>query len=100
MLYNGSYVNLRRNRPSNRPSAGPAARKRQLLHTPHGWWLEEAEPVTARPPLEGVHDADVVVIGGGYAGRWTAWHALEHEPAARVAVLEAALAGHGPSGRN
>jgi glycine/D-amino acid oxidase-like deaminating enzyme len=43
-------------------------------------------------------DADVVVIGGGYTGMWAAWHLLE--AGARVALLEAGLCGHGPSGRN
>jgi glycine/D-amino acid oxidase-like deaminating enzyme len=40
----------------------------------------------------------VVVIGGGYTGMWTAWHLLES--GARVALLEAGICGHGPSGRN
>ncbi len=71
-----------------------------MLHTPHGWWLDEAGPVSAEPRLEGVHEADVVVVGGGYTGLWTAWHVLEHDPGARVAIVEAELAGHGPSGRN
>ena len=71
-----------------------------LKHTATGWWLEEAGADAARPSLEGGHDVDVVVIGGGYTGLWTAWHLLELEPAARVAILEADLCGHGPSGRN
>ena len=43
-------------------------------------------------------DADVVVIGGGYTGMWTAWQLLGS--GARVALLEAGICGHGPSGRN
>ena len=43
-------------------------------------------------------DADVVVIGGGYTGMWAAWHLLE--AGASVALLEAGVCGHGPSGRN
>jgi glycine/D-amino acid oxidase-like deaminating enzyme len=43
-------------------------------------------------------DADVVVIGGGYTGMWAAWHLLA--AGARVALLEAGICGHGPSGRN
>lgn len=52
------------------------------------------------PPLDAREDADVVVIGGGYTGLWTAWHLLENEPPARVVVLEGDVCGHGPSGRN
>jgi glycine/D-amino acid oxidase-like deaminating enzyme len=50
--------------------------------------------------LEGDHDADVVVIGGGYTGLWTAWHLLDSEPGVRVLLLEGGVCGHGPSGRN
>ncbi len=42
----------------------------------------------------------MIVIGGGYTGMWTAWHVLEAEPSARVALLEGGVCGHGPSGRN
>ena len=36
----------------------------------------------------------------GYLGLWTAWQLKALEPGIDVAVLEAGLAGHGPSGRN
>ena len=69
-------------------------------HTPTGWWLEEAGGATPRPALEGEHEADVVIIGGGYTGMWTAWHLLDSEPGIRVLLLEGDVCGHGPSGRN
>ena len=69
-------------------------------HTRYGWWLEDAGPVEPQPPLDGQATADVVVVGGGYLGLWTAWHLKELEPELDVAVLEAGLCGHGPSGRN
>ncbi|MGH3101336.1 MAG: FAD-dependent oxidoreductase, partial [Thermoleophilia bacterium] len=65
-----------------------------------GWWLEEAGRVESLPPLSASLDADVVVIGGGYTGMWTAWHVLQADPSARIVLLEAGLCGHGPSGRN
>jgi glycine/D-amino acid oxidase-like deaminating enzyme len=71
-----------------------------VVHDAHGWWLAEAGPVEPVSPLAVAVDADVVIIGGGYAGMWTAWHVLEREPGARVVVLEADVCGHGPSGRN
>ena len=71
-----------------------------MRHTRHGWWLEEAGEVTPTRPLEGDSSADVVVVGGGYLGLWTAWQLLQLEPEASVVVLEAAVCGHGPSGRN
>jgi glycine/D-amino acid oxidase-like deaminating enzyme len=69
-------------------------------HTARGWWLQEAEPTTRLPPLEGELAADLVVVGGGYTGMWTAWFVRELEPEARVVLLEAERCGAGPSGRN
>jgi glycine/D-amino acid oxidase-like deaminating enzyme len=71
-----------------------------MLHDAHGYWIAEAGSPAVLPALEGDADADVVVVGGGYTGMWTAWHVLAAEPDARVAVLEAGRCGHGPSGRN
>jgi glycine/D-amino acid oxidase-like deaminating enzyme len=64
----------------------------------HGFWLADARPVVARPVLGGRERADVLVIGGGYLGLWTAWHLAE--AGAGVVLAEAAVCGHGPSGRN
>jgi glycine/D-amino acid oxidase-like deaminating enzyme len=71
-----------------------------VQHTRHGWWLEEAGAVTPTRPLEGDASADVVIVGGGYLGLWTAWHLRALEPDLNVIVLDAAVCGHGPSGRN
>ncbi len=72
-----------------------------MLHTRLGYWIEEAGPVEPAPPLTDAVEADVLVVGGGFTGLWTAWYAKQLEPAARVVVLEAEqLCGHGPSGRN
>lgn len=71
-----------------------------MKHTAYGYWLEEAGPVTAMPELSGERGADVVVIGGGYTGLWTAWLVKKLEPDARVVLLEGEVCGHGPSGRN
>jgi glycine/D-amino acid oxidase-like deaminating enzyme len=71
-----------------------------MLHTRSGWWLEEAGEVTPTRPLEGDGRADVVIVGGGYLGMWTAWQLLELEPGLDLLLLEAAVCGHGPSGRN
>jgi len=71
-----------------------------MRHTRYGWWLEEAGPVEPTTTLERDTSADVVVVGGGYLGLWTAWQLKTLEPGCDVVVLEAGLAGHGPSGRN
>lgn len=69
------------------------------------WWLEEAlslpefagEPC---PPVERDLTADVLVVGGGYTGMWTAWFLTEREPGIDVVLLEQDVCGGGPSGRN
>lgn len=77
-------------------TASPAARR----HPSAGWWVEEAGSTAPDLPLAGPVDADVVVVGAGYAGMWAAWCLLEADPATRVVLLERDQAGHGPSGRN
>ncbi|HEX2435603.1 MAG TPA: FAD-dependent oxidoreductase [Solirubrobacterales bacterium] len=64
------------------------------------YWLSEAEAGAPTEPLDRAASADVVVVGGGYAGLWTAWAIRERAPDARVVVLEARTCGEGPSGRN
>ncbi len=69
-------------------------------HTRYGWWLEEAGPVEPQEALRGDAVADVVIVGGGYLGLWSAWQLKQLEPEADVVLLEAGVCGHGPSGRN
>lgn len=69
-------------------------------HTRYGFWLEEAGPIERAPRLTANTTADVVIVGGGYLGLWSAWQLKQLEPNADVAIVEAGLAGHGPSGRN
>jgi putative aminophosphonate oxidoreductase len=71
-----------------------------MLH--RSLWLDEAlspdEP--AAPPLEGAARADVAIMGGGYAGLWTAIRIKQQEPSCDVVVLEQDICGGGASGRN
>jgi len=69
-------------------------------HDAHGYWIAEAGPPQPAPALESERTADVVVVGGGYTGLWTAWHIKRLHPEASVVVLEAERCGEGPSGRN
>ncbi len=66
-------------------------------------WLQQAlphDPIASRPPLEGVVDADVCIVGGGLAGLWTALEVKRRAPSARVVLIEADVCGAGASGRN
>jgi glycine/D-amino acid oxidase-like deaminating enzyme len=74
-----------------------------LAHTAHSvFWRDDLPPELTpdRPPLTGAHDADLVVVGGGYTGLWTALLASERIPGARIVVLEAQRVGWAASGRN
>jgi glycine/D-amino acid oxidase-like deaminating enzyme len=72
-----------------------------MKHTRLGYWIEEAGSVTPRPPLGADRDADILIVGGGYTGMWTAWHAHALAPEARIVILESEpVCGRGPSGRN
>jgi glycine/D-amino acid oxidase-like deaminating enzyme len=68
------------------------------------WWdqiaSDEPDQRTARPPLDGDTTADVVVVGAGLTGLWTAYYLHEADPSLDVLVVEQEVAGFGASGRN
>ncbi len=59
-----------------------------------------ADPGEPCPPLAGDLTADVVILGGGYVGMWTAWQLLQRQHGIDIAILEQDICGGGPSGRN
>ena len=52
------------------------------------------------PELIDQHAADLVIVGAGYTGLWTAIRAKERDPGRRVIILEAGQVGWAASGRN
>jgi len=83
-----------------RPRGRSSARIPGVIHDAHGWWLAQEPAVEPASPLAGDRAADVVIVGGGFAGMWTAWLLREAEPDAKVILLESGVCGHGPTGRN
>jgi glycine/D-amino acid oxidase-like deaminating enzyme len=75
----------------------------ELLVEARSFWLQEAlreDPGTPCPALDETLRADVCVIGGGFAGLWTAYELHEREPSLDVVLLEADVCGAGGSGAN
>lgn len=64
------------------------------------FWLDDLPDRPAQPTLTGRETADLVVVGGGYTGLWTALLAKQRDPDTRVVLLEGKRIGWAASGRN
>ena len=61
-------------------------------------WLDLERP--DRPTLSQSVSCDLLVVGGGYVGLWTALHAAQRDPDRRIVVVDAHRVGWAASGRN
>ncbi|GAA2089715.1 FAD-dependent oxidoreductase [Brevibacterium salitolerans] len=64
------------------------------------FWLDDPARPAPLPPLHGEIDTDLLVVGGGFVGLWTALLAKEADPERRVVLLEGGTVGWAASGRN
>jgi len=68
------------------------------------WWLREAlaaeKDSAPSAPLKGDAKADVLIVGGGFTGLWSAYFLTEAKPELKIVILEQDICGGGPSGRN
>ncbi|XVX19153.1 NAD(P)/FAD-dependent oxidoreductase [Actinomycetota bacterium] len=68
------------------------------------WWDDvdagPADPAAAAAGTRVPGSADVVIVGSGLTGLWSAYYLSEADPSMSVLVLEAEHVGFGASGRN
>jgi len=66
------------------------------------FWFKAAglEDQAINEPLRGSHNADVVILGGGFTGLSAAYNIIKRFPDKKVVLLEGACCGYGASGRN
>ncbi|WP_282796801.1 FAD-dependent oxidoreductase [Streptomyces sp. CC224B] len=67
---------------------------------PVPYWLDDPARPAPEPALVGDERGDLLVVGGGYSGLWTALLAKERDPARDVVLVEGREIGWAASGRN
>lgn len=67
-------------------------------YTPY--WLDTPDRPSASEALQVSLETDLLVVGGGYTGLWTALQAKERDPQRNVVLIEAQRIGWAASGRN
>ncbi|MDQ1249667.1 MAG: hypothetical protein QG597_4043 [Actinomycetota bacterium] len=71
---------------------------RDVRHEPY--WLARPQRPAARTPVAGRLTADLVVVGAGLSGLWTALRTKERRPDLDVVLLEGDRIANAASGRN
>ncbi|MDA2989705.1 MAG: FAD-dependent oxidoreductase, partial [Actinomycetota bacterium] len=64
------------------------------------YWLDRPERPAALPPLTQSIDADLVIVGAGFTGLWTALLAHDVDPDRDIVVIERTRVADGGTGRN
>jgi glycine/D-amino acid oxidase-like deaminating enzyme len=83
---------------SNIPSEAALKSLQDVCHIPY--WLDDSIRPVPGPELTTDTTTDLLVIGGGFTGLWTAFLAKEENPSRDVILLEAGGIASGASGRN
>ena len=62
------------------------------------WWSEITRPEFTPGDIH--RRWDVLIVGGGFSGLWSAHHLITADPSLKIAILEKDQVGSGASGRN
>ncbi|MCA0328844.1 MAG: FAD-binding oxidoreductase [Actinobacteria bacterium] len=68
--------------------------------SPVPFWLDDPRRPEPMAPFAGSADTDLLVVGGGFSGLWTALQAKEADPERDVVLVEGSRIGWAASGRN
>lgn len=63
-------------------------------------WLDSPDRPDPRPPVTEGCEVDLLVVGGGFTGLWTALRALERDPTLNVLLVEGDRIAEHATGRN
>lgn len=83
---------------SNQPRPESLKSLSDVIHVP--FWLDTPAKPSPTLPLAQTISTDLLIIGAGFAGLWTALLAKEENPSRDVVLLEAGETAIGASGRN
>jgi glycine/D-amino acid oxidase-like deaminating enzyme len=83
---------------SNNSSSKARKAIADVSHIP--FWLDDPAKPNPEPPLTQNISTDLLIVGAGYAGLWTALLAKEENPSRDVLLIEAGEVASGASGRN
>ncbi|MGA0209724.1 MAG: FAD-dependent oxidoreductase, partial [Candidatus Nanopelagicales bacterium] len=64
------------------------------------FWLDRPDRPAALPPLTESIEADLVIVGGGFTGLWTALVANDVDPDRDIVLIERTRVADGGTGRN
>lgn len=68
--------------------------------SPVPFWLDDPQRPDPLPVLVGDHEADLVIVGGGFTGLWAATLAITESPERRVLLIDADRIAGEATGRN